>query len=232
MDGARVAVWSNPRRLNQRGVQNDQVHSHRWIQIRSSVRGCGRRLTGHDFGMTTAASIISTADAIAESAHAGQVSKYTGAPYVRHPRAVAALVMTVAHTPAMIAAALLHDVLEDTAVTEDELRAAVGDEVTGLVKELTDQVPPSAGNRALRKQLEAERLAATSAQAQTIKMGDLIDNVKSIAAHDRGFARVYLREKDALIALLTKADPALRERARQEADKARGLLAAPMTARE
>lgn len=182
--------------------------------------------------MSATDSLITTADAIADRAHAGQIRKYTGTPYIQHPRAVAALVMTVAHTPAMIAAALLHDVLEDTAITEEELRAAVGDEVTGLVKELTDQVPPLAGNRALRKRLEAERLAGMSAEAQTIKMGDLIDNVESIAAHDRGFARVYLREKDVLIALLTKADPVLRERARHEADGARRLLAMPVATQE
>lgn len=174
--------------------------------------------------MNATDSIIATAEEIADRAHAGQARKYTATPYIEHPRAVAALLSTVHSTPAMIAAAVLHDVLEDTSVSEDELRAAVGDEVTDLVKELTDQVPLSAGNRALRKRLEAERLASTSAQAQTIKLADLIDNVQSIAAHDPSFARVYLAEKDVLIALLTKADPVLRKRARLEADRARNLL--------
>jgi len=165
--------------------------------------------------------LISRADSIAAKAHASQARKYTSEPYISHPRAVAELVRTVPHTPVMIAAALLHDVLEDTHVSEDELRAAVGEGVTELVKELTDQIPLSAGNRALRKQQEAERLASASAEAQTIKMADLIDNVKSIATHDPRFARVYLKEKDTLLALLTKADPVLRDLARREADKAR-----------
>jgi (p)ppGpp synthase/HD superfamily hydrolase len=174
--------------------------------------------------MDTTDFLIARADVLAAKAHSGQPRKYTKSDYIEHPRAVAALVRTVPHTPAMIAAALLHDVLEDTDVTEDELRAAVGAEVTGLVKELTDQVPLSAGNRALRKRSEAERLARSSAAAQTIKLADLIDNVKSIAAHDPGFARVYLSEKDTLLHLLTQADPLMRELARREAAHARQLL--------
>ena len=168
--------------------------------------------------------LISLADRIAASAHAGQVRKWTLEPYVEHPRSVAALVRTVPHTPAMVAAALLHDVLEDTTTTADELREQVGDEVTQLVIELTDQIGLERGNRATRKRLEAERLATVSAAAQTVKVADLIDNSRSIVAHDRGFARIYLAEKALLLSLLTKADDGLRVLALQELARARTVL--------
>ena len=54
--------------------------------------------------------------------HAGQVRKYTGEPYWTHPIAVAHLVKSVPHTPEMVAAALMHDILEDTKATEAEMR--------------------------------------------------------------------------------------------------------------
>jgi hypothetical protein len=50
---------------------------------------------------------------------------------------------------------------------------------------------------------------ASSSRAQTIKLADLIDNTKTIVARDPKFAKVYLREKIALLHVLTKGDPTL-----------------------
>jgi hypothetical protein len=55
--------------------------------------------------------------------------------------------------------------------------------------------------------------AAAPAEAQTIKLCDLISNTRSIVAHDEKFAKVYLAEKRELLEVMTKADPRLRERA-------------------
>jgi (p)ppGpp synthase/HD superfamily hydrolase len=71
--------------------------------------------------------------AIAAHASIDQRRKYTGEPYIVHPIAVAALVRSVPHTPEIIAAAYLHDVVEDTPVTIEEIRAEFGDEVAALV---------------------------------------------------------------------------------------------------
>lgn len=73
----------------------------------------------------------------ATHAHAGQVRKYTLEPYVAHPVAVMALVATVPHTEEMLAAAVLHDVLEDTTISLTHLTLAFGPVVSGLVSELT-----------------------------------------------------------------------------------------------
>lgn len=146
--------------------------------------------------------------------HGEQVRKYTGEPYWRHPEAVATLVKTVPHTPEMIAAAYLHDVLEDTPCTEAQLREEFGDEVTDLVKWLTDVSKPSDGNREARKLIDRAHTKAAPASAKTIKLADLLDNSRSILARDPDFARVYLREKRLLLdEALLEGDPALWARA-------------------
>lgn len=145
----------------------------------------------------------------------GQQRKYTGEPYWHHPVAVAERVSAVeTATVEMIAAAHLHDVLEDTAVTALDLEACFGERVTALVLELTDQfIDPEIGNRAHRKALERNRLAEVSPEAQTIKYADLIDNTGSIVARAPGFARVYLAEKRQLLEVMTRGDQALQRQA-------------------
>ncbi len=58
------------------------------------------------------------------------------------------------------------------------------------------------GNREVRIRLDREHLARSSPEAETIKLADLIDNMSSIVAHDKGFARSYLREKELLLEVL------------------------------
>ncbi|MFC3284453.1 HD domain-containing protein [Litchfieldella rifensis] len=145
----------------------------------------------------------------------GQRRKYSGEPYWHHPVAVAKTVSAVeTATPEMIAAALLHDVLEDTGVTAMDIQECFGERVAILVHELTDQfIDPEIGNRAHRKALERDRLAEVSPEAQTIKYADLIDNTISIVARDLGFARVYLAEKRRLLEVMIGGDEALRRQA-------------------
>lgn len=145
----------------------------------------------------------------ATAAHAavGQVRKYTGEPYIVHPIEVAELVMTVpTHTPEMVAAAYLHDVIEDTQVTIDVIVNEFGPEVANLVLWLTKVGEAEHGNRAARKELDREYLAQAPPEAQTVKLADLIANTKSIVEHDPAFAEVYMREKLALLQVLRKGD--------------------------
>ena len=165
--------------------------------------------------MTT---LIDKARVFATAAHAavGQTRKYTGEPYVVHPIEVSELVASVGGTDAMVAAALLHDVLEDTGVTFDVLDAEFGSEVAELVLWLTDVSKPEDGNRSTRKALDRQHSAAAPAEAQTIKVADLISNTRSIVAHDPDFAKVYLKEKRMLLEVQTKADPALLNQAKEQ----------------
>ncbi len=146
------------------------------------------------------------AAAFAVWAHTGQQRKYTGEPYTVHLDEVANIVASVPHTEAMLAAARLHDTIEDTPVTKDMIEREFGAEVTRLVVELTDVTTLADGNRRERKAIETARLAGISDQGQTIKLADLISNTRSIMAHDRDFATVYLKEKAALLQVLTRGD--------------------------
>ena len=159
--------------------------------------------------------LVTRARVFATAAHAavGQLRKYTFEPYIVHPAEVAAIVESVDGTPEMVAAAWLHDTVEDTGVTIETIRAEFGDEVAELVGWLTDVSRPEQGNRAHRKAIDRAHTAASPARAQTVKFADLIANTRSIMQHDVEFARVYLAEKRELLEVMTKGDARLRERA-------------------
>lgn len=137
----------------------------------------------------------------ATEAHKGQVRKYTGEGYIRHPIEVAVILYTNYSyaTFEMLAAAILHDTVEDTDVTIEDIHSKFGDEVGNLVAWLTDVSKPTDGNRAARKQLDREHTLASPHDAQIIKVADLISNSQSIAAHDKDFAKVYMAEKKLLL---------------------------------
>ena len=138
----------------------------------------------------------------ARAAHAGQVRKYTGEPYVWHCIAVAVKLRQHGYKGNVIAAALMHDVLEDTDITEGMMRKVFGNEITDLVLEVTDVSKPEDGNRAVRKQIDREHLAKASDLGKAIKLADLIDNTASIVKHDQNFAKKYIAEKEALLEVL------------------------------
>lgn len=133
----------------------------------------------------------------------GQVRKYTGKPYIVHPATVAKLVAMVTNSIPMIAAAWLHDVVEDTNRTIDDIRNTFGDEIAYLVAGLTDVAKPEDGNREARTRINREHTASGSPDVHTIKLADLIHNTDCIVAHDPDFAIVYLKEKELLLEVLT-----------------------------
>ena len=155
----------------------------------------------------------------AREAHRRQRRRYTGNPYADHLAEVAGIVATVAppsHIDVMVAVAWLHDCIEDQGVPAEEIRRRFGDEVAEGVLMLSDL---ETGNRETRKAASRSRLAAASGWIQTIKVADLISNTGSIVEHDPDFARVYLREKRQLLAVLTEADPRLLDLAWQLASE-------------
>jgi (p)ppGpp synthase/HD superfamily hydrolase len=161
--------------------------------------------------------MVERARVFATAAHAavGQVRKYTFEPYIVHPAEVAKIVRDAGGSEAMVAAAWLHDTVEDTGVTIETIRAEFGVEVAELVGWLTDVSRPEHGNRAHRKALDRAHSAAAPAEAQTVKLADLIANTRSIMAHDAAFAKTYLEEKRLLLAVMTKGDATLMAEARK-----------------
>jgi len=155
--------------------------------------------------------VVDKALVYATAAHVavGQRRKYTGEPYIVHPVEVMNIVKTVPHTETMLAAALLHDVVEDTGCTLLDIQSEFGEEVATLVNWLTDVSKPEDGPRWYRKKLDREHTAKAPAEAQTIKLADLISNSKSIVTHDPKFAKTYLEEKRLLLGVLTKGDTGL-----------------------
>jgi len=166
----------------------------------------------------TGMDLVHKAQVFAIAAHSavGQKRKYTGEPYFVHPAEVARIVAGVSgSTPEMVAAAWLHDTVEDTGVTTTDIHMNFGPEVAALVGWLTDVSRPEDGNRAVRKALARAHSAAAPAEAQTVKLADLISNSKSIVEHDPAFAKTYLEEKRLMLEVMTKGDPTLMAEARK-----------------
>lgn len=153
------------------------------------------------------------AEYFAELAHSeiGQKRKYTNEPYIVHPRNVAYLVKMVGGSSEMVCAAYLHDVLEDVApkcslFNAKQILKRFGKEVLTLVEWLTDKSKPEDGNRETRKKIDRDHILSAPADAQTIKLADLIDNSMTIVQHDPDFSKVYLREKRLLLGYLLKGN--------------------------
>ena len=154
--------------------------------------------------------LIEKAKAYATMKHAGQERKYTEEDYIVHPEEVASIVASLPDsTPEMVAAAWLHDVLEDTDTHLFDLADEFGWTVGHYVSGLTDVSRPEHGNRAYRKRLDRDWLECQEAEVQTIKMADLISNTTSIAEHDKEFAKVYMHETKLLWHELYLADKGL-----------------------
>jgi (p)ppGpp synthase/HD superfamily hydrolase len=150
--------------------------------------------------------------------HGQQKRKYTGEPYWHHCRAVANVLRTVTDDEDLLAAAWLHDTLEDTKATVEILERDFGMAVSSLVESVTDVYTKTAYphlNRQHRKQMECLRLFGISIEAKTLKLADITDNARTIREHDPAFAKVYLREKADLLVALKLGNRLLWERAVQ-----------------
>ena len=158
---------------------------------------------------------IALADAFACAAHyaVGQKRKYTFAPYIVHPRAVAAILRDV---PGMetedIMTGLLHDVVEDTLVPLSVIHDMFGEKVARKVWFLTS--PKNGLKRSDRNAATRKRFEEADANTQTDKVADLFENHHSIHRYDPDFAVVYNQEALELLDVMDKADPELSARCR------------------
>lgn len=156
---------------------------------------------------------------------AGQKRKFTGEPYIVHPAAVVALLESINPTEEMKAAAWLHDVVEDTNVTLREIGSLFGSLVEQYVEMLTDvRTRRTGGERIARKNANLLHSAQACAEAQTIKLCDLIDNAYCVVDRDPSFACEYLLEMKRLLTVLTAGHPLLYARARVVCDEGLALL--------
>ncbi len=148
--------------------------------------------------------LVSRASALGAKYHRYQKRKYGGEPYTVHTEEVGSLLAQFGLPDFVVAAGLLHDAIEDTEATRDIIAAAVGDEVADLVAEVTD--PEVAGTRAERKLAAREHFAKASPHGKSIKLADFISNGRDVVQKaDLSFARLYLAEKEAALAVLKDA---------------------------
>ena len=156
--------------------------------------------------------------------HGDQQRKYTGAPYWTHLLSVATTASEYSSGCMEVEIALCHDLIEDTAATYNALSeklealqytetqiAYILEGVEDLTDVYTHEDYPEL-NRQQRKALEAERLIKTSAQSQTVKYADVIDNANSVGVHDTGFAKVYIGEVARYLYKLDKGNKELYQR--------------------
>jgi guanosine-3',5'-bis(diphosphate) 3'-pyrophosphohydrolase len=121
-------------------------------------------------------------DALSFSAYRHRQQRRKGAaasPYINHPIDVARVLVTEGGSTdiAMLAAAVLHDTIEDTATTAGELSARFGPEVARLVMEVTDDQGLTAAER---KRLQVERAPLLSPRAKAIRLSDKVCNVRDM----------------------------------------------------
>jgi guanosine-3',5'-bis(diphosphate) 3'-pyrophosphohydrolase len=147
-----------------------------------------------------------------------QKRKYSGLPYWHHTEAVANIVASITDDVSMVVAALLHDTVEDTPTSIEEIREIFGERVSSLVSDLTDVSRPSDGNRATRRAIDREHTAKASNDAKTIKLADLIHNTDDICKADANFAKVYMNEKRQLLEVLKEGDGTLYAWAKRQVD--------------
>lgn len=126
--------------------------------------------------------LILKAARFAADKHRLQTRKDVGStPYINHPLTVAGVLAEEGGVtdPRVLAAAILHDTVEDTATLPAELDAEFGPEVAAIVAEVTDD---KALDKQVRKQLQVEKAAGKSPSAKLVKLADKISNLRDIAA--------------------------------------------------
>ena len=137
----------------------------------------------------------------------------SAAPYINHPLEVANLLINVGQVEDIdvLTAAVLHDTIEDTDTTKEEITELFGEKVCEMVMEVTDDKSLA---KAERKQKQIEHASHLSVGAQQIKLGDKISNIKDVmndppAGWSKERRREYVEWGEKVVAGLRGANPAL-----------------------
>ena len=147
--------------------------------------------------------LLDRAIIFAVRAHAGTERRGKGFPYIVHPMEAVEIVATMTPDQELLAAAVLHDTVEDTDVTIEQIRTEFGERVASFVAAESDephQRPDSVENWRARKQAAIDRLARASLDAKMVALGDKLSNMRAIA-------RDYAQQGDALWNIFHAKDP-------------------------
>ena len=127
--------------------------------------------------------LVDDAIRFAVDAHAGTERRGKGFPYVIHVLEAMSIVATITNDPELLAAAALHDTVEDTDVRIGEIRERFGPRVADLVEMETDQLAEDGQEKdwRVRKQEAIDRLAACPREGKIVALGDKLSNMRAIA---------------------------------------------------
>ena len=147
--------------------------------------------------------LLDRAIVFAVRAHAGTERRGKGFPYIVHPMEAMEIVATMTCDQELLAAAALHDTVEDTDVTIEQIRTEFGDRIASLVASESDTVLDGLSVEEswhARKQAAIDRLALASRDGKIVALGDKLSNMRAIA-------RDYAQQGDALWDLFHAKDP-------------------------
>ena len=147
--------------------------------------------------------LLDRAIIFAVNAHAGTERRGKGFPYIVHPMEAVEIVATITPDQELLAAAALHDTVEDTEVTVEQLRAEFGERIASLVASESDEMVDGVSEEDSwhdRKQAAIDRLAAASHDAKIVALGDKLSNMRAIA-------RDYAMKGDELWKIFHASDP-------------------------
>ena len=128
--------------------------------------------------------LLDRAILFAVKAHAGTERRGKGFPYIVHPMEAMEIVATITPDQELLAAAALHDTVEDTNVTIEEIRDQFGERVANLVAAESDVFIEGKSEEETwhaRKQAAMDRLAAAPHDAKIVALGDKLSNMRAIA---------------------------------------------------
>ena len=128
--------------------------------------------------------LLDRAIIFAVKAHSGTERRGKGYPYIVHPLEAVEIVATMTADQELLAAAALHDTVEDTDVTVEQIRAEFGDRVAALVAAESDEMPEGVSEQDSwhsRKQAAIDRLSHASHDAKMVALGDKLSNMRAIA---------------------------------------------------
>ncbi|MBQ9184499.1 MAG: bifunctional (p)ppGpp synthetase/guanosine-3',5'-bis(diphosphate) 3'-pyrophosphohydrolase [Bacteroidales bacterium] len=143
--------------------------------------------------------LLDRAIIFAVRAHAGTERRGKGFPYIIHPMEAVEIVSTMTSDQELLAAAALHDTVEDTEVTVEQIREEFGDRIASIVAAESDDTESGLSWRE-RKQLALNKLASAPRDVKIVAMGDKLSNMRAIA-------RDYEVQGDALWSLFHASDP-------------------------
>ncbi|MFT4415937.1 HD domain-containing protein [Fredinandcohnia humi] len=122
--------------------------------------------------------IVEKAIMVASKAHDGQYRKLTNIPYITHPLGVGLLLIRNNARPELVAAGILHDTVEDTEITVEDIREAFGEEIAEIVEGCSE--PDKALAWEERKEHTISFLRTASEDIRTVACADKLHNIRSI----------------------------------------------------